>query len=606
MSKTAKPDEKLLLSGNEAIALGAYEAGVKVASAYPGTPSTEILENFSKYEDIYCEWAPNEKVALEVGIGASFAGVRALVTMKHVGLNVAADPLFTAAYTGVKGGLVIINADDPSMHSSQNEQDNRNFAFAAKVPMLEPANSDEAKEFVKLAFEISEDFDTPVLVRTTTRVAHVKGLAHAGEMLSPRVEAAIVKDPRKFVMLPGHARLRRVELEARMERLREYAETSSINHMEMAGTRVGVIASGVSYLYVKEALPEASVLKLGMCWPLPEKMIKDFASKVDELYIVEELDPFLEIHIKAMGVEVKGKEMIPAIGELNSSIVRKSLAPDTVRDTASFEPMQIPVRPPNMCPGCPHRGIFHVLRKHKLFVAGDIGCYTLAALPPLSAMDSCVCMGAGIGVAHGMDKALGADAQGKVIAVIGDSTFMHSGITGIANIVYNKGVSTVVILDNRITAMTGHQNNPVTGFTIKGEPTSEVDLEALCRALGVKNVRVIDPHDIDTAMKVVDEEVNRNEPSVIITKAPCALLPEHRKLKRIKYATTITNCVGCKQCLSIGCPAISWKPVTPDEAKGYGFKEKQKGHSLIDSDQCDGCGQCAFLCKFDAIHKEGN
>ena len=593
---------KLLLSGNEALALGAYEAGVGVASAYPGTPSTEILENLTGYEGVYCEWAPNEKVALEVALGASLAGVRALSTLKHVGLNVAADPLFTSAYTGVRGGLVIINADDPSMHSSQNEQDNRNYAFAAKLPMVEPSDPNEAKEFLKLAFDLSEEFDTPVLLRTTSRVAHVKGIVHSGEMMKSKVEPAITRDPRKTVMLPGHARLRRVELEKRMNRLKEFAETTGLNRVEPGKGDMGFIVSGVSYLYVKEAFPDASVLKLGMCWPLPEGRIKEFASTVNDLYIVEELDPFLETHIKAMGVECKGKSNIPAIGELNVRKVREAIAPGTSKE-APFEPVQMPTRPPNMCPGCPHRGIFHVLRKHKVFVSGDIGCYTLAALPPLNAMDTCICMGASIGIAHGMDKALGAEAKGRVVGVIGDSTFMHSGITGLINIVYNKGISTIIILDNRITAMTGHQQNPVTGCTLSGEPTTEVDIEALCKAIGIKNVQTIDPHDIPRAVKVVEEELQRDEPSVIITKAPCVLIPEHKNKKRRKYRTQVDNCVGCRQCISIGCPAISWIPLTPEEAVAKGYKEKQKGHSLIDPMICDGCGQCFHLCKFDAIHK---
>ena len=595
--------EKLLMSGNEALALGAYEAGVKVASSYPGTPSTEILENLVGYEGVYCEWAPNEKVALEVALGASFAGVRALSTMKHVGLNVAADPLFTSAYTGVRGGLVIINADDPSMHSSQNEQDNRNYAFAAKLPMLEPSDPDDAKEFLKRAYDISEEFDTPVILRTTSRVAHVKGLVRPGERVESKVEPGLTKDPRKTVMLPGNARLRRVEIEARMGRLRAMAETTDLNRIEPGSGTMGFIASGVSYLYVKEAFPEAPVLKLGMCWPLPEGLIREFASGVEELYIVEELDPFLETHIKAMGIACTGKEKIPSIGELNASTVREAIMPGT-SEAASIEPVKIPMRPPNMCPGCPHRGIFHVLRKHKVFVSGDIGCYTLAALPPLQAMDTCVCMGASVGIAHGIDKALGAEAKGRVVGVIGDSTFMHSGITGLINIVYNKGISTIIILDNRITAMTGHQQNPVTGCTLSGEPTTEVDIEALCKAIGIKNVQTIDPHDIPRAVKIVEEELQRDEPSVIITKAPCVLIPEHKNKKRMKYRTQVDNCVGCRQCISIGCPAISWVPLTPEEAVAKGYKEKQKGHSLIDPMICDGCGQCFHLCKFDAIRKE--
>lgn len=591
---------ELLLSGNEAIALGAYEAGVKVASAYPGTPSTEILENLVDYEGVYCEWAPNEKVALEVAIGASFAGVRALSTMKHVGMNVAADPLFTAAYTGVRGGLVIVCADDPDMHSSQNEQDNRNYAFAAKVPMLEPSDPHEAKEFLKLGYEISEQFDTPVIMRTTTRVAHVKGLAVKGEMAKSAATPGLVKDAQKMVMLPGNARMRRVALAERMKKLVEFAGAFDQNKVEMADTKIGFITAGVSYLYVKEAFPNASVLKLGMVWPLNGKLIKDFASKVEKLYIVEELDPFLETHIKAMGVSCTGKELVPAIGELNATKVRQAITGEAPR--GALEPVQIPMRPPNMCPGCPHRGIFHALARQELFISGDIGCYTLAALRPLNAMDTCVCMGASVSMAHGYDKALGKDAIGKMVAVIGDSTFLHSGITGLMDIVYNKGVSTVIILDNRITAMTGQQQNPASGASIKGEPASMLDLEALCRALGVRHVRTVNPHNFDECMAAVKEEVARPEPSVIITRASCVLLPEHRKASRTKYTVTAEKCKGCRKCLSIGCPAIEWVPLTPEQAVAMGYKDKQKGHSRINPVMCDGCGQCHVLCKFGALN----
>jgi len=597
------PGDILLLSGNEAIARGAFEAGIKVASAYPGTPSTEILETISTYKDIYSEWAPNEKVALEVALGASFAGVRALAAMKHVGLNVAADPLFTAAYTGVRGGLVVITADDPEMHSSQNEQDNRNYAFAAKVPMLEPSDAQEAKEFLKKAYLISEQFDTPVLLRTTTRVAHVKGRVTLNEPVAPPVKPGIEKMPEKFVMLPGHARRRRVEIEKRMAGLREFAEGFSENRIEWGDTKRGFITSGVSYLYVKEAFPEASVLKLGMVYPFPEKMIRDFAGKVGEVIIVEELDPFIEIHVKAMGISCRGKELIPPYGELNSAIVRKAIAGDSGK--AVFEPVQVPMRPPNLCPGCPHRGIFHSISKLGVFVAGDIGCYTLAALKPLSAMDSCVCMGAGIGTAHGMSKALGPEALGKIIAVIGDSTFFHSGITGLIDIVFNRGNATVVILDNRTTGMTGHQPHPSTGRTLSGEQTSAIDIESLCRAIGVKAVRTVNPHNSEECLKVLKEEIVRPESSVIIAKAPCVLIPEMKKRKdRKRYRTAIENCKGCRACLRIGCPAIEWVPLTEDEAKAKGYKEKQKGYSQINLSLCEGCGQCAPLCKFDAIRPE--
>jgi len=600
MKSKAAIEKKILLSGNEAIARGAYEAGVKVASAYPGTPSTEILENLCTYEGVYTEWAPNEKVALEVALGASFAGVRSLAAMKHVGLNVAADPLFTAAYTGVRGGLVIVTADDPEMHSSQNEQDNRNYAFAAKVPMLEPADAVEAKEFLKIAYRISEEFDTPVLLRTTTRVAHVKGIVTTGSVETSSVKPGIEKMPEKFVMLPSNARKRRVELEKRMARLREFAETFPENRMGWGDRGKGFITSGVSYLYVKEAFPEASLLKLGMVYPFPEKMIRDFASKVEELYIVEELDPFIELHVKAMGIRCKGKEVIPSMGELNSHIVRKAITGEATKP--QFELVPIPLRPPNLCPGCPHRGIFYGLSKLGVFIAGDIGCYTLAALKPLSAMDSCICMGASIGTAFGMEKALGKDSLGKIVAVIGDSTFIHSGITGLIDIVYNKGFSTVIILDNRTTGMTGHQPNPSTGVTITGDTGTGIDIEALCRAIGIRHVYTVNPNDIEATQKIVKQEIERSEPSVIITKAPCVLLPEMKKRKDKKlYIVIPEKCTGCRTCLKLGCPAIEWAPLTPEEAKKLGYKETQKGYSRINAALCDGCGQCAPLCKFKAI-----
>ena len=592
--------EKILFSGNEAIARGAYEAGVKVASAYPGTPSTEILENLSAYPGIYTEWAPNEKVAVEVALGASFAGARALATMKHVGLNVAADPLFTAAYTGVKGGLVIVTADDPEMHSSQNEQDNRNYAYAAKVPMLEPADASEAKEFLKAAYRISEEFDTPVLLRTTTRVAHVKGVVTFGEMECSSATLGIEKMPEKFVMLPGHARKRRIELEKRMTGLKEFAETFPGNIIEWGDSRKGFITSGVSFLYVKEAFPESSVLKLGMAYPFPDRMIREFASKVGELFVVEELDPFIETHVKAMGIACRGKELIPPMGELNSHIVRRAITGESKKDF--FEPVPIPPRPPNLCPGCPHRGIFYVLSKLKVFVAGDIGCYTLAALKPLSAMDSCVCMGAGIGNAFGMEKALGRDSLGKIVAVIGDSTFFHSGITGLIDIVYNQGFTTVIILDNRTTGMTGHQPHPSSGVTIRGDAATPVDIGTLCRAIGVKHVFTVNPNDIGATQKLVKQEIRRPEPSVIITKAPCVLLPEMKRRKDRKlYVVVPEQCMGCKTCLKLGCPAIEWVPLTRAEAKELGYKETQRGYSRINAVLCEGCGQCEPLCTFKAI-----
>ena len=598
-------DNKRWLSGNEAIARGAWEAGVQVASGYPGTPSTEIMGNLARYEGVYAEWAPNEKVGLEVAIGATFAGVRALATMKHVGLNVAADPLFTAAYTGGRSGLVVLDADDPQMHSSQNEQDNRNYAFAAKVPMLEPSDPSEAKELLKTAYELSEELDTPVLFRITTRIAHVKGVVE----LADRVEVSpgtIEKMPAKFVMLPGNARMRRMEVEKRMARARELAESLPVNRVEDGDRKRGFITSGTPYNYVKEAFPDAAVLKLGMVWPLPEKMIQEFADSVDELYIVEELDPFLETHIKAMGIDCHGKDFIPNQGELNSFIVRQSIDPDSVGEV--FEPLELPMRPPNMCAGCPHRGVFYGLSRMKdVFVSGDIGCYTLGFLPPLSAMDSCVCMGASVTVAHGMSKALGKEGEGRLVAVLGDSTFMHSGITGLMNLVYNESYATVIILDNRITAMTGHQNNPASGKNIKGEPANAINLEKLCEAVGVQRVVVVNPHDIDECRKVLKEEIASTTPSVIISRAPCVLIPEEIKRKKPVYYTNFDNCTGCTACIRLGCPAISWHPLTPEEAVERGYKEKQKGYAEITEVQCNGCGQCACLCKFDAINiREAN
>ena len=591
-------DEDLWLSGNEAIALAAWEAGVQVASGYPGTPSTEILENLATYEGVYTEWAPNEKVGLEVAIGASFAGVRALATMKHVGLNVAADPLFTAAYTGGRGGLVVLTADDPEMHSSQNEQDNRNYAYAAKLPMLEPSDPAEARAMLLRAFSLSEELDCPVLLRTTTRIAHVKGVVAKAQRQAP-ARASIAKMPGKFVMLPGHARARRVEVEKRMLATRALAENLPENRLEAGSTDQGFITAGTSYNYVKEAFPEATVLKLGMVWPLPERMIRAFAAQVKELYVVEELDPFLETQIKAMGINCHGKDLIPNRGELNSFIVRQAIAPDK---RELFAPLALPMRPPNMCAGCPHRGLFYNLSRIKdVFVSGDIGCYTLGALPPLSAMDSCVCMGASVTVAHGMAKALGQEGAGKVVAVLGDSTFIHSGITGLINSVYNASNTTVIILDNRITAMTGHQDNPASGANIKGEPAQALNLEELCRAVGVGRVTVVNPHDIEATRKVLKKELAANETSVVISRAPCVLLPSEIKRRKPVYATDTAKCTGCMACVKLGCPAISWQPLTPEEAEAKGYKKKQKGYSLINEVQCTGCGQCAALCKFAAI-----
>ncbi|PID41313.1 MAG: indolepyruvate ferredoxin oxidoreductase subunit alpha [Proteobacteria bacterium] len=588
------------MSGNEAIALGAWEAGVQVASGYPGTPSTEIMENLSVYDGVYTEWAPNEKVGLEVAIGASFAGARALATMKHVGLNVAADPLFTASYTGCRGGLVVLTADDPSMHSSQNEQDNRNVALHAKLPMFEPSDPAEAKEFMIKAFELSEALDTPVLVRITTRIAHVKGVVEQHKRVAVNEVGEMEKHPEKFVMLPAMARKRRFFVEERMRQCQEIAETAPYNRIEEGKNNRGFITSGVSYLYVKEAFPDASILKLGMCWPLPERMIRTFADSVETLYVVEELDPFLETQVKAWGIDCRGKELVPNIGELNTGIVRKSIEPERAKESL-FEPVDLPMRPPNMCAGCPHRGIFFTLSRMKVFVSGDIGCYTLGFLPPLNAMDSTVCMGASVSMAHGMVKALGSGSHNKVVSVIGDSTFVHSGITGLINSVYNNSAATLIILDNRITAMTGQQPNPASGNTIGGEAAQSLDLEGVCRAVGVRHVRVINPHEVPECRKILKEEIERDEMSVVISRAPCVLLPEMKRRKPVSYFTNIDNCVGCTACIRLGCPAISWTPFAAGEAEARGYKKSQKGYSKIDEVLCNDCGQCASLCKFNAI-----
>jgi indolepyruvate ferredoxin oxidoreductase alpha subunit len=579
---------KEILSGNEAIARGAFEAGVKVASAYPGTPSTEILENIIQYEGIDASWAPNEKVALEVGIGACFGGGRALVTMKHVGVNVAADPLFTLSYTGVNGGLVLVSADDPEMHSSQNEQDNRNYAKFAKIPMLEPSDSQECKDYTKLAFTISEQFDTPVMLRTTTRTSHGKSIVKLEDPVSDLPIPKLTRNAAKFVMLPHNARIRHPFIEERTLKLQEYANTLSINRMELRGTDVGIITSGVSYQYVREVMPEASVLKLGMVYPLPGSMIRDFAGKVKKLYVVEELDPFIEEQIKVMGVNVIGKSIIPICGELTPGILRKAF---NLPVSAATTVEKLPGRPPNMCAGCPHRGIFYTLNQLKAYVTGDIGCYTLGFLPPLSAMDTCVCMGASIGNATGITKVLSPDEQKKVVAVIGDSTFMHSGITGLLDMVYNKAPATVMILDNRITAMTGRQENPASGFTLMGEETFQVDLPELVKVLGVKHIRIIDPYNLVESKQVLQEEMERPEPSVIITQRPCVLIKREGVYgKGEAVEIDVELCTGCKACLKLGCPAIAWQA-----------GDHNKGKAFIDPQLCTGCNVCEQVCKFSAI-----
>lgn len=576
---------KKLMLGNEAVARGAFEAGVKVAAAYPGTPSTEITENMVKYKEIYSEWSPNEKVALEVAIGASVAGARSICSMKHVGLNVAADPLFTVSYTGVNAGLVIMVADDPGMHSSQNEQDSRFYARASKVPMLEPSDSQECKDYVKTAFDISERFDCPVIVRLSTRIAHSQSIVETAERQNDELKP-YEKNPGKYVMMPAMARKRHVEVEKRMSALKEYANETPLNSIEWGSKDIGVITSGVSYQYAREAFGDVSFLKLGMVYPLPDKLIEEFAGKVGKLYVIEELEPFFENQIKKLGIRVTGKELLPVIGEYSASLLKEKIFGIMPEKSVEIDNTS-PVRPPVMCPGCPHRGMFHVLKKLKLNVTGDIGCYTLGALSPTETMDTCVCMGASIGMAHGMEKARGRDFGKKTVAILGDSTFIHSGITGLIDIVYNKGCSTVIILDNSITGMTGHQHNPTTGFTISGEPTRQVDLELLAKAVGVERVVIADPFDLKEFEEVVAEEVKADEPSVIISQRPCALLKSVRYEGRRRIND---KCRKCGNCLKIGCPAIV-----------------DKGDKIvINGALCVGCKLCTKVCKFKAIEKAGD
>ena len=573
---------KELMLGNEAVARGAYEAGVRVAVAYPGTPSTEITENMAKYskDEVYCEWAPNEKVALEVAIGASMGGARAICCMKHVGVNVAADPLFTAAYTGVRGGLVLVAADDPGMHSSQNEQDSRFYARSAHVPMLEPADSAECREYVMRAFEISEKYDTPVMLRLVTRIAHARSLVEEGV----RQEIPLKdyeKDIKKYVMMPGNAKGRHVVVEAREKKLEEEIDALGFNRVEMEDTKVGVVCSGSAYQYVKEALPNASVLKLGMVYPLPEKLIRDFASKVDQLLVVEELEPFFEDAIKAMGIPCSGKDKTGLQGELFVRKVGRLFGGEA--DCGPAETQGVPMRPPVLCPGCPHRAVFYVLKKLGLTVAADIGCYTLGAMPPLAAVDSVVCMGASIGMALGLEKARGRDFAKKTVAVIGDSTFVHSGITGLVDMVYNQGHSTVIIVDNSTTGMTGHQPNPTTGFNVRGEIAPQLDVVKLCEAIGVPSVRVVDPFDMKELEQTIMEESEKDVPSVIIARRPCALLV---KKKTAPCAINTDKCRKCGMCMKIGCPAIL---------------KAENGQVSIDASLCNGCGLCKEMCHFGAI-----
>ena len=576
---------KQLMIGNAAVARGMYEAGCTVVSSYPGTPSTEITEHAAAYEEIYCEWAPNEKVAMEVAFGASLGGARSACAMKHVGLNVAADPLFTMSYTGVNGGLVICVADDPGMHSSQNEQDSRHYAIAAKVPMLEPADSAESLAFAKAAFELSEKFDTPVILRMCTRIAHSQSIVETAQRAAVE-NRTYEKNPAKYIMMPGNAKKRHPLVEQRTAALAAFAEDCPFNRVEWGGREIGIITSGASYQYVKEVFGDTvSVLKLGMVNPLPTALIRDFAAGVQRLVVIEELDGVIESHCAAIGVAVEGKEKFTNIGEFSQRTIANVFGLEekahTALDTA------IPVRPPVMCAGCPHRGMYYTLAKNKVTVLGDIGCYTLGAQPPLSAMDSTLCMGASVSGLHGFNKAMGAAGEQKSVAVIGDSTFMHSGITGLVNIAYNSTNSTVIILDNSITGMTGHQQNPTTGYTIKGDPAAAVDLETLCRAVGIKRVRVVDPYDLAACDAAVKEELAAEEPSVIISRRPCVLL----KYVKTKPPVTVDadKCKSCKMCMKLGCPAIRMRD----------------GKADIDTTLCVGCGVCEQLCKFDAIREGG-
>ena len=566
--------------GNEAIARGAYEAGVKVSAAYPGTPSTEISEYLVQYkEDLYCEWSPNEKVATEVAVGASIAGTRAMSCMKHVGFNVAADPAYSVSYMGVNGGLVIIVADDPGLYSSQNEQDTRMVARAAQLPVIEPSDSSEAKEYIKMAFELSEQFDRPIVYRTTTRLAHSQGLVTLEDRKVPE-DKPYVKDIRKTVMMPGNAKLRHIEIEKRNKELAEAANTLPINRVEMNDTKIGVITSGIPYQYVKEALPNASVCKLGLVNPLPRKMIEDFASKVDKLYIVEELDPVIEEQVKSWGIECVGKDIFTVQGEYSANMIRERILGEALEID---QPAAVPGRPPILCPGCPHRSVYYTLKKLKIHAAGDIGCYTLGAVAPLSVVDTTMCMGSSISTLHGMEKAKGKEYIKNWVAVIGDSTFLHTGVNSLMNMVYNQATGTVMILDNSTTGMTGHQDHAATGKTLMGDPTYAIDIPGLCRAMGIKNVVEVNAFDIETLEKTIREEVAKDEVSVIITKSPCVLLS---KEKKPLYTAHSDKCKKCGMCMKPGCPAMT---------------KNADGTVYIDDTMCTGCGLCEKLCKFNAI-----
>jgi indolepyruvate ferredoxin oxidoreductase alpha subunit len=578
---------KKIMSGNEAIARGAWEAGVHFAAAYPGTPSTEILENAARYAEIDAQWSSNEKVALEVGLGAALAGSRVLVAMKHVGVNVAADPLMTLSYTGINGGLVLVAADDPGMHSSQNEQDSRHYARLGKVPMLEPSDSQEAKEMVGVALDLSEEYDTPVMLKSSTRISHAQSLV----TLADRREVPIrpyIKDMRKYVMIPAFGRPRHVVVEERMVRLRALADKLPLNRIEWRDRSLGVICAGICYQYVREALPEASVLKIGMCYPLPAGLIREFAAGVDKLYVVEELDPFMEEQIKAMGIPVLGKELFPLVGEISPNIVAKKITGHPLSErleVPGYGAEEIPMRPPVLCPGCAHRGVFYILGKLKLVASGDIGCYTLGCLPPLEGIDTCICMGASVSGALGMEKG-NPGLKGRVVGVVGDSTFFHSGLTGIADIVYNRGTVLTMVLDNRTTAMTGHQHHPGSGQTLKGEPTVAIDIGEICRALGVKRVSEVDPFDLAALEKAIRTEVAAGEPSVLVVRRPCIL---QDKSPKDAYDIDPDRCVDCGLCMKLGCPALS----------------RENELMAVDPVLCTGCGFCVQVCKKDAIVKGG-